>query len=451
MVRASSLPGDARCDAEFFKQRYLADDRLLATRNPSSLGEYAFVTDGAHGYHEVDPDSDIVMLTAQSANKFVASRDGADRIARWVDDANKRSALEAGDLILSTRGTVGKCALVLPEVLPANLDQDIARIALYPDAPIQPEVLATYINSSFGQDHITRYSTGMVQQGISLAKVRQIPIPRFTEVVQNAVRGTIREAIGARDAAASAQRAAEGVLLDALGLRDFTPDDPLTYTRPATAARAAGRLDAQYFAPKHDVVLKRLQDTGSFETVAQLCSIVARGRQPLYAEEGRTVINSRHVLRNKIVINDGNRRAAASGHLICSGDVLVNGTGVGTIGRAAAYLLAEAVVPDNHVTILRAVSIDPVYLALFLNCVVGRSQLERMIKGSSGQIELYPDDIGGCLVWLPPSDIEAEIVASMEASAAAEQRSFALLARAKRAVEVAVEAGEAAALAVLDA
>lgn len=38
-----------------------------------------------------------------------------------VDDNNQRSSLRANDLILSTRGTVGCCAMVTAAVLPANI------------------------------------------------------------------------------------------------------------------------------------------------------------------------------------------------------------------------------------------------------------------------------------------------------------------------------------------
>ena len=73
--------------------------------------------------------------------------------------------------------------------------------------------------------------------------------------------------------------------------------------------------------------------------------------------------------------------------------MLINGTGVGTIGRSAPYLHNENALPDNHVTILRTKNLNPIFLSVYLNSIAGKYQVDKYFKGSSGQIELYPKDI----------------------------------------------------------
>jgi type I restriction enzyme, S subunit len=176
----------------------------------------------------------------------------------------------------------------------------------------------------------------------------------------------------------------------------------------------------------------------------------ARGKQPEYADDGLPVVNSKHVLRNE-VRRDNDKRLAVydmGSLLIHSGDVLINSTGVGTIGRTAAYLHDGRALPDNHVTILRPDdSLDPVYLAVFLNSIAGQLQVEQRLRGSSGQIELYPSDIAEFRVWLAPKPVQLKIRGHVERSFAVRQRATRLLDAAKRAVEIAIEDSEAAALA----
>ncbi|RYE70707.1 MAG: restriction endonuclease subunit S, partial [Oxalobacteraceae bacterium] len=176
----------------------------------------------------------------------------------------------------------------------------------------------------------------------------------------------------------------------------------------------------------------------------------ARGRQPLYDETGLPVLNSKHVRANRVILED-NRRASEAGSSvkIRKGDVLVNGTGVGTIGRAAAYLHDEPALPDNHVTVLRAARIDPVFLSAFLNSPLGQWQIERHIKGSSGQIELYPQDIARIVVWDAPAEVQCLVRDTVLSAFAAQHRAKALLDAAKRAVEIAIEDSEVAAMAYL--
>jgi type I restriction enzyme, S subunit len=163
------------------------------------------------------------------------------------------------------------------------------------------------------------------------------------------------------------------------------------------------------------------------------------------------VINSKHVRINRVRFEDMRLAdPAQAGVLIEEGDLLLNGTGVGTIGRAAPYLSSAPAIPDNHVTVLRAEGVDPIYLSVYLNSRIGQMQVERYLKGSSGQIELYPSDIAEFVIWRAPDDIEVSIREAVLRAFEAERRAGEHLEAAKRAVEIAIEEDEGAALHFLD-
>ena len=201
------------------------------------------------GHVKVDEKSRVAMLTAKCAANWFAKRDGAETVADWVRVANRRSYLEEGDLILSTRGTVGNCAVVVAECLPAIIDQDVARISLYAGCEFSPQYLLSYLNSRFGQDHIQRFASGMVQQGLLLAKVREIPVPCISEEFQRAVQKTVFRALEQRRLSTQLLDQAETCLLSTLGLADWSPPEPLSYSSSAVTVRSAARLDAEYFMP----------------------------------------------------------------------------------------------------------------------------------------------------------------------------------------------------------
>jgi type I restriction enzyme M protein len=85
-------------------------------------------------------------------------------------------------------------------------------------------------------------------------------------------------------------------------------------------------------------------------------------------------------------------------------------------------------------------------LAIFLNSLAGQLQVSKWLRGSSGQIELYPSDIAQFIVWLAPEAIQQSIRKAVEAAAANNRRAADLLDAAKRAVELAIEESEAVAL-----
>lgn len=138
-----------------------------------------------------------------------------------------------------------------------------------------------------------------------------------------------------------------------------------------------------------------------------LCNVLEyceRGAQPHYADEGLPVINSKHVRMGDVLLSDENRLAIKEegNPSIKTGDILINGTGVGTIGRVAFYASNQEAIPDNHITILRIspdAGLDARFLAIQLAGSIGQLQAEQHTRGSSGQVELYPDDIRKFLIF----------------------------------------------------
>jgi hypothetical protein len=84
-------------------------------------------------------------------------------------------------------------------------------------------------------------------------------------------------------------------------------------------------------------------------------------------------------------------------------DVLINSTGDGTIGRVAVFQYDFPAIVDGHITIVRLKDPDLAwYLAAYLLSEDGQKQIYRYINGSSGQVEIYPQDIER--IWVKPAD-----------------------------------------------
>lgn len=106
----------------------------------------------------------------------------------------------------------------------------------------------------------------------------------------------------------------------------------------------------------------------------------------------------------------------------------------------------EKAIPDNHVTVLRTDKLNPIYLSVYLNSIAGKYQVEKYFKGSSGQIELYPKDIGNFYIPNMPEPIQTQIADLVQQSYTLKAEGEHLLNVAKRAVEIAIESDEQAAV-----
>ena len=103
---------------------------------------------------------------------------------------------------------------------------------------------------------------------------------------------------------------------------------------------------------------------------------------------------------------------------MCDGDIVINSTGGGTMGRVGVFHDTDrindmAIVPDSHVTVIRACdSIDYKYLYYFIKH--NQKYLETQGEGSTNQTELKPLTIASLMLPLPPLEEQYRIVSKIE-------------------------------------
>ncbi len=140
-----------------------------------------------------------------------------------------------------------------------------------------------------------------------------------------------------------------------------------------------------------------------------------RGISPKYTEdEGIKVVNQRcirnHLIDFSLARKNDVSKKKVDGRQIQKGDVLVNSTGVGTLGRMAPVIdLKEDVVVDSHVTVIRP---NPVIFRLntFARSMLSiESIIEHMGEGSTGQTELSRVQLSELRILVPPIEIQSDL------------------------------------------
>ncbi|OVZ88150.1 hypothetical protein CBW54_09795 [Yersinia kristensenii] len=81
-------------------------------------------------------------------------------------------------------------------------------------------------------------------------------------------------------------------------------------------------------------------------------------------------------------------------------DVLLSSTGDGTLGKCAVFDLDIVAIADGHITLIRVNPevIDPYYLCDYLRSGFGASQINRLYTGSTGMIELTPEQVDSIVI-----------------------------------------------------
>jgi type I restriction enzyme S subunit len=143
------------------------------------------------------------------------------------------------------------------------------------------------------------------------------------------------------------------------------------------------------------------------EKLSVLTIELKRGVSPKYIEDGGVQVVNQKCIRNHEVNFSLSRRhnnllRKIDGQILEVGDLLINSTGTGTLGRMAqVQYLDETTIVDSHVTIVRS---DPQKFPsyTFAQMMFEKEQLvEAMGEGSTGQTELSRKILLDIKVLLP--------------------------------------------------
>jgi len=156
------------------------------------------------------------------------------------------------------------------------------------------------------------------------------------------------------------------------------------------------------------------------KTVGELSTYLKRGIPPKYCDEnGLTVINQRCIRDQVLTLDDSRlhdleKKSVNEEKYVQKYDVLVNSTGVGTLGRVAQVESDLEATVDTHVTIVRPndTIVDPHYFGFLMRSI--QHKIERLASGSTGQTELRRTALSNIKVKLVDDlDIQRSIASQL--------------------------------------
>lgn len=289
-------------------------------------------------------------------------------LAPLPSDDSGRYLLQAGDLLFARQSLklegAGRCCYVMPSDELRTWEGHIIRARLRKSAA-QSAFFYYWFRSPSGRAAIASIVEQVAAAGIrgsDLARLR-VPCPPINE------QGAIAEVLSALD------------------------DKVDSNCRIRTTARQLG------MAAVHGAIA----DAAWTAAVEDLTRSVARGISPTYATSGPLVLNQRCVRDGFVDTRFAKQmvpREVSPDKVAREGDVLVNSTGVGTLGRVARWQ-GQQVFVDGHVTVVRpdARLYPPTVLAYCL--MRNEPKIETLGDGTTGQTELSRERLRSFALELP--------------------------------------------------
>ena len=155
------------------------------------------------------------------------------------------------------------------------------------------------------------------------------------------------------------------------------------------------------------------------------CKEIRRGKSPKYIEQSDTLVFAQkcNTKYNGIDIglafylDESILNKYPEDEYMQDGDIVINSTGTGTLGRVGFYRATDnhksvPIVPDSHVTVIRSYQeLNAFYLYAFMKA--NQSELEKKGEGSTNQKELKPLTLKELYVPVPPYEEQLRIAISI--------------------------------------
>lgn len=356
---------------------------MMSDWKECTIGEIASVKGGKRLPKGVN------LITEQNAHPYIRIRDLTEKTLElkssyeYVDNETQkcisRYIVGTGDILISIVGTIGLVAVVGESLNGANLTENCVKLIDIRE-DVDREYLYYFLVSNMGQDEIKKGTVGAVQPKLPIKNIQSIKLYLPHIDIQKRISGLL-SAIDCK----IAQNTAINENLE----------------QQAQALFKAWFVD---FEPFGGV----MPDDWSECILDSMCSLIIKGITPKYIEHSaQFVINQKCVRNHQIDLSLArcHEPKKVNEKWLQYGDIVVNSTGTGTLGRAAQVLFTpNNMTVDSHVTIIRASKQEYIYY-LGLWATSHEHDFEMLQTGSTGQTDLPRERLKQMPVILPSDDI----------------------------------------------
>ena len=338
-------------------------------------------------------------------------------------------------------------------------DEDIVfasyLVRINPDPEIvTPEYLTAFLNTKYGIIDIKRRARHSINQSnVNLEEVKRIEIPLLCNQLQNSITLSFNKAVDSIQASETTYNDAQTLLLSELGLADWQPKQRLSFVKNLSDTESAGRIDAGYFQPKYDDIVNAIKNySGGWDTLGNKCS-TKRGsliKDSFYdQQEGKPYIRggdfSGGLLSDNKLVFINSEFNHTNETQVYENDIVFSL--IGSVGETALVTkeFAGSYISNNTGRIQSKSPNFSITLHVLLASIIGELYFEKY-KTQTAQPKISDKDLHNFVIPILADEKQTEIQEMVLQSFRLRNQSKNLLESAKRAVEIAIEQSEQAAI-----
>lgn len=326
-------------------------------------------------------DDGIPVLNGSNLEGITLKEDSFRYVTEEKADSLKRANAHRGDIVITHRGTLGQIIYIPQDSKYARYVISQSQFRIRCNEKVLPEYLVYYFHTPIGQYKL-------------LSNASQVGVPALARP------STTFQQIEVELPSLTAQKRIVNILR---ALDDKIELNNKVNENIAEQAMAFFKSWFVDYMPYGGTAPKEWRNV----ILDNITSLVTRGIAPKYSDDSDQIVINQKCIRNHMIDLSLARKhtpKTINEKWLQYGDLLINSTGTGTLGRTAqVWFEPKNLTVDSHVTIARPAKENLIfYIGLW--GISNEKEIESLHTGSTGQTELPRERVKAMELLLPDNE-----------------------------------------------
>lgn len=447
MQKYKNLVGDMRLDPEAYLSIYndieveLKKKKCTTIGNESESYKKGIFDINSEYYSLSNLKNTIPFVRILNLKNMVIDTKDIVYIPEIEHKKNYGTALFKNDIVLS-KTAIPACSLITLEE--CNTSQDTIAIKLKKESAIRSHFLVVFLNSFYGINQMKRWFTGNIQMHLNLTDSKKTIIPILNQKFQYFIEVIFEKVLYSLEQTKTLYNKASDILVSEVSLYNY-PKNNLYNIKNYSETENANRLDAEYFQPKYDEVIRSIKNySNGYNKLKNIVKIKDTNFIPKSNEEYKyielaNIAKSGEI--NDCTVDFGENLPTRARRIVSTGDVVVSSIEGSLDSVALITSNNNNALCSTGFYVINSNSINAETLFCLMKSEFIQMQLKR---GCSGTIltAINKDEFENIILPKINNNIQIQIKENIQEMYKLKCQSKQLLEIAKRGVEIAIEQDE---------
>lgn len=443
IIKKSQLEGALRLDAEYYQPEKLNFIKILTLKGKRRIrDEFIIVNEVFDPKRNTLREPTIVFDLPDIQNYLLEKKEPIKNIS---EIGSTKKIFQQGDVIIS------RLRPYLKEVTYVGFNENLKLASTEfivlrkkKDSFYYPQTLFVFLITDMVQIILTQSMGGAEHPRFKEDILLDLYLPNISQNLNEEIKNLVDKAYILHLNSHFLYSQAENLLLEELGLKDFKVEDDLSYIVNLSQIKSAHRADAEYFQPKYERLIKRIEKF-SEPLLKVVDNIPARFNPYLTPDKIFKYVELEHINTSIGIIDGyieilGNEAPSRAKRVLKEKDVIFSSVEGSLKKVALVHKEQEGYLASTGFFQFRCKKVLPEYFLVLAKSIVLQMQFEKETAGTI--LTAVPKEaIKNVLIPILPKPTQQKIADLVQKSHEARKKAKELLEKAKQKVEELIEKG----------